>query len=70
MPIYEYVCDACEACFEEIVSPSASAPAHCPRCESPKTRRVLSRPAHCVKSTLPFPTPGAPTGGCGGKGFS
>jgi putative FmdB family regulatory protein len=70
MPIYEYVCDACHGCFEELVSPSAKTAPQCPKCASAKTRRVLSSPAHCVKPGLPFSLPGAPSGGCGGGGFS
>ena len=70
MPIYEYVCGDCAAPFEELVSlTQVQAPA-CPACGSKKTQRQLSRSAACVKPGLPFATPGAPAGGCGGKGFS
>jgi len=72
MPIYEFVCADCSACFEELVGVRDAAAPVCPKCGSAHTQRVLSTPAHCVKPGLPFPTPGAPGGGggCGGKGFS
>ncbi len=41
MPIYEYVCGDCGAQFEEILSPSAPAPA-CPKCKSANTKKLMS----------------------------
>jgi len=41
MPIYEYVCEECGAQFEEIMSPTAPAPA-CPKCKSASTKKLMS----------------------------
>jgi putative FmdB family regulatory protein len=41
MPIYEFECVECEACFEELVAAGESAVA-CPECGSTRTRRLLS----------------------------
>ncbi|HVS99537.1 MAG TPA: zinc ribbon domain-containing protein [Solirubrobacterales bacterium] len=41
MPIYEFECERCGTCFEELVSASAAA-APCPECGSERTRRLLS----------------------------
>ena len=40
MPLYEFACDACGACFEELVAPGATAP--CPACGGERVRRVFS----------------------------
>ena len=44
MPIYEYVCQACETRFEKLVrqiDKAAVSPA-CPNCDNPETQRVMS----------------------------
>ncbi len=41
MPIYEYECEGCGACFEELVGSSTGSPA-CPTCGSMRTRRLIS----------------------------
>jgi putative FmdB family regulatory protein len=41
MPIYEFECEECGACFEELVA--AGAPdAPCPKCGSTRARRLIS----------------------------
>jgi len=46
MPIYEYACTRCHNPFEELVlRKSDEAEVHCPRCQSRKVERLLSRPA-------------------------
>ncbi len=41
MPIYEFECEECGTCFEELVA-AATAAAPCPECGSKRTRRLLS----------------------------
>lgn len=41
MPIYEFECERCGACFEELVAASAGVVA-CPECGSGRTRRLMS----------------------------
>ncbi|HET7119679.1 MAG TPA: FmdB family zinc ribbon protein [Solirubrobacterales bacterium] len=40
MPVYEFECEQCGACFEELVSAAAAAP--CPSCGSERVRRLYS----------------------------
>ena len=68
MPIFEFVCSACGAAFEEIMTLAelASGEAACPTCGSAKVERTLSG----------FATGsgggggGATVGGCGAGGFT
>jgi putative FmdB family regulatory protein len=51
MPIYEFVCEACAARFEELVDPGTES-VDCRACASERTRRVYSaqgRPFTLVK---------------------
>jgi putative FmdB family regulatory protein len=41
MPLYEFECEDCSLRFEELVAAGTSAVA-CPRCDSPRTKRLLS----------------------------
>lgn len=41
VPIYEFECEECGACFEELVA--AGAAASCPQCGSKRTRRLYSQ---------------------------
>jgi putative FmdB family regulatory protein len=51
MPIYEFVCKACEAPFEELVR-NGDKP-RCPQCASPDVQRVFSKFAvHSSSSNL------------------
>lgn len=42
MPIYEYVCDACEHSFEALRKLSDAPLVDCPQCNQPKVRKMLS----------------------------
>ena len=43
MPIYEFKCNKCDHCFEQIVFASdGDAPYPCPSCGSKKTKRLMS----------------------------
>jgi len=75
MPLYEYVCRACDTDFEALVPASRrdAAETACPQCGAAKTARKISLMAHPVVkgdgrsgvSPEPFNC-GAPGGGCGG----
>lgn len=43
MPIYEYVCQDCQARFETIISAAKADTVVCPTCQG-KTRRLMSAP--------------------------
>jgi putative FmdB family regulatory protein len=46
MPIYEYACGECGKSFEEfIIRRSDEAEVRCPKCQSRKVARQMSRPA-------------------------
>lgn len=66
MPIYEYVCDSCNARFEKIVFNKQQEIA-CPKCSSKKATIQLSVFATAGGSAAP--SDGTPSGGggcCGG----
>jgi putative FmdB family regulatory protein len=42
MPIYEYRCETCDACFEKLVFSGDDEPVCCPECGSEKVQRQLS----------------------------
>jgi putative FmdB family regulatory protein len=65
MPIYEYVCMACESHFEELQRLEAADPA-CPDCGSAKTKRQLS--VFAAHGTAEQPSFGGTRGGCCGGG--
>ena len=75
MPLYEYVCRACDTDFETLVPASRrdAADTACPRCGAAKTARKISLTAQTVVkegsgsggSAQPFNC-GAPGGCCGG----
>jgi len=65
MPIYEYVCPACEGRFERLLTMGASDPA-CPSCGEERLRRQPSRIALVAAGGRPS---GSSSGGgcaCGG----
>jgi putative FmdB family regulatory protein len=46
MPIYEYACGECSKSFEEfVIRRSDEAEVRCPKCQSRKVARQMSRPA-------------------------
>lgn len=73
MPLYEYVCRACDHDFEALVPASRrDAPdAACPHCGEAKTARKISLMAQPVmkegRSSAPAFDCGAPGGCCGGS---
>lgn len=42
MPMFDFRCEACGHIFEELVSSSSQTP-ECPKCQSSKVARLLSR---------------------------
>jgi len=66
MPIYEFVCMACESHFEELLRLEDADP-ECPDCGSPKTRRQFS--VFAAHGTAEQPSFGGASGGgcCGGS---
>lgn len=72
MPMFEFICEACEHEFEELVS-TADELAPCPKCNSDRVSRVLS--AFAFKSGDTFRSSsshggcsGCHSGGCGSCG--
>jgi putative FmdB family regulatory protein len=67
MPIYEYVCDACQAQFEKIVI-NKQQEISCPKCASKKATIQLSVFATAGNSSSSTPSGSSSGGGgcCGG----
>jgi putative FmdB family regulatory protein len=42
MPIYEFQCKTCDACFEQLVFSGDEEPVRCPECGSDRVRRQMS----------------------------
>lgn len=73
MPNYQYHCLACDARFEEKRPFAQSdAPANCPACHSPQTKKLLSVVAFSVagghQESIPVPMSQGQGGGCCGGG--
>ena len=49
MPIYEYSCDACKHCFDELQKVSDSPVSICPKCGEERARRVVSSSSFHLK---------------------
>jgi len=49
MPIYEYACSSCELRFDELQKVSEAALVHCPECNEPALRKLLSAPKFRLK---------------------
>ncbi len=49
MPIYEYACSKCEHRFDELQKISEAALVHCPVCNEPALRKLLSAPKFRLK---------------------
>ncbi len=66
MPIYEFVCMACESHFEELLRHDEGDP-NCPECGSVKTNRQFS--VFATHGTAEQPSFGGMSGGgcCGGS---
>ena len=63
MPLFDFLCSACQHSFEELVS-AGERPA-CPECDSRKVQRQL--PVFAVNAGGEAPMPAGP-GGCGSCG--
>lgn len=74
MPIYEFICEQCQNCFETITTSSRdSEPVTCARCGSRQVRKTISAPCARVSSGgSATAMPSAPAaGGCSSRsGFS
>jgi putative FmdB family regulatory protein len=67
MPLYEYVCDECQARFEKLVRAWGEDVA-CPECDSAAVSRQLSTFAVASQGGVPVPAGGGcgcSRGGCG-----
>ncbi len=42
MPIYEYKCKKCDACFEKLVFAGDKEPVECPGCGTRKVEKLMS----------------------------
>jgi putative FmdB family regulatory protein len=42
MPIYEYECQECDACFERLIFAGEDGPVECPKCGTRKVRKLIS----------------------------
>ena len=70
MPLYEYVCEKCQAKFELLRSFSrCDESVDCPVCQAPGARRKLSRGATFVKGGMGS-SEGGGGNGCGSCGAS
>ncbi len=47
MPIYEYVCENCDNCFEHLAFSADEPVPSCPRCKNQKVKKLMS--AGCVR---------------------
>jgi putative FmdB family regulatory protein len=61
MPIYEYICDDCQAAFEKLVRNSTE-PVSCPSCQGDRVEKLYSAFA-CKSGEGGFR--GSVAGGCG-----
>lgn len=49
MPIYEYACSQCGHSFDELQKISEAALVHCPKCDEPALRKMVSAPKFRLK---------------------
>lgn len=62
MPIYEFECSQCDHRFEQLV-PSYGSKASCPKCNSAKTKRMISTfAAHGGSAGTPCESGACPAG--------
>jgi putative FmdB family regulatory protein len=47
MPIFEYVCEKCDHCFEHLTFSSSEPAPVCPQCRNKKVQKLMS--AGCVR---------------------
>lgn len=68
MPIYEYICKACDTQFEELVRDSQALNARCPKCGTQEVNRLLSLFATNNATSTSFSSQNSSSGhacGCG-----
>ena len=65
MPLFEFVCTACQGDFEELVrSASATDEVNCPKCGSPKVQKKISTFASKINGGSSFAFSSAPVSSC------
>ena len=74
MPLYDYKCDTCAACFEIDHPMSAPPVRECPECGQSTVRKILSTGGISVRGGrtaqhTPAPPPACTTGGCASAGM-
>jgi len=67
MPIYEYICDNCQAEFEKLVL-NKQQEISCPQCASKKATIQLSVFSSATPGSSKSSTPSGGSGGCCGGG--
>lgn len=63
MPMFEFHCPACDEVFEELVR-KADEEVRCPRCDTLRVERLLSRVAFSVGGKFTASTGASSCGGC------
>jgi len=51
VPVYEYTCPDCGENFEKLVRSSDTSPVRCPKCDSEKVKKKLSKIANTNRSS-------------------
>ena len=46
MPLYDYKCTECETIFEKLMNLNDETIPLCPKCQSQKTKKIMSNPSH------------------------
>lgn len=67
MPAYEYLCESCEARFEQRQKMSDPEVESCPKCGGP-VHRLISGGAGAITGHADAPMPACGAGGCCGMG--
>lgn len=62
MPIYEYQCETCQACFERLIFGSEEEALACPECKGKKVKRLISCTSFIGDSGAGACTPRASSG--------
>ena len=62
MPIYEYECDRCGQCFEQLVFAYDEKKVNCPQCGQTKVRKLISCASFLGDSSSSKCVSGSPSG--------
>ncbi len=62
MPLYEYQCETCGCCFEQLVFESDQAEIVCPDCHAAKVKKLMSCTSTMGGDGTQSCAPGAPSG--------